>query len=412
MRAPLLDNATARRLLLAGSGLAAAPRRAQGPDELLELIREIGFVQVDSVLTVERAHHMILFARNQTYRREALRRLLEDDGRLFENWTHDASILPSGLSPYSRHHFRRTGGGISERWHGYGRTGFTGHIEAVKDRIAQEGPLMARDFGTPGKKASGGWWNWHEEKTALEFLWRTGGLAIAGRQGFQKIYDLPERVIPAADLDARVGEEDFVDWACKQALHRLHFATAAEIAGFWGLLSTGEAEAWCRRERGRQLIQVGVEPADGSSPRPAHMLASAWETAREVPAPPARLRVLSPFDPLIRDRARLARVFGFDYRIEIFVPKAKRQYGYYVFPLLESTRLVGRIDMTHDRKGSGALRVTGLWWEPGVRASRGRLAALAAELERIARFVGAGRVEMASLNPRGASPRDQRQALE
>ncbi len=388
-----LDNTAARRLLLAGNGLAAPPRAAQDADALHRAIDEIGFVQVDSVLTVERAHHMILHTRNQTYRRDNLRRLLEDEGRLFENWTHDASILPSRLFPYWRHRFRRIRARLSSGWEARGRGGFTTHLDAIRDRIAEEGALMARDFGTPGEKPRGGWWNWHDEKTALEYLWRTGGLAIAGRRNFQKLYDLPERVLPAADLDARVSETAFIDWACRTALERLHFGSPAQIAGFWDLLGTAEAEAWCEARRGGELLEVVVQAADGTSARPCWMLAAGFEAATSAgeapPAAPARLRVLSPFDPLIRDRTRLARVFGFDYRIEIFIPKAKRRYGYYVFPLLEGERLVGRIDMTHDRRGSGALRVDGLWWEPGLRKSRGRRLALDAELQRIARFVGA-----------------------
>ena len=390
--APLLDNASARRLLLAGSGLARPPRRALDDDALLALIEAMGFVQVDSIATVARAHHMILLARNQSYRATALAHLLEGNGALFENWTHDAAILPSRLYPYWRHHFRRERERLARRWRGYGRTGFEAHLEAVRERIARAGPLLARDFGTRGAKRTGGWWNWHDEKAALEFLWRTGGLAIAGRRNFQKLYDLPARVIPAAHLAARVDEGEFLEWACESALLRLRFASPAEIVGFWGLLRKPEVEAW--RGRQRHLVEVRVQPADDGTPRIAWMRADEFDRLAATPEPPARLRVLSPFDPLLRDRARLRRIFGFEYRIEVFVPRAKRQYGYYVFPLLEGTRLVGRIDMSHDRRGRGSLDVTGLWWEPGVRPGRGRRAALAAELERIRKFVGAGHVAM------------------
>jgi len=193
-------------------------------------------------------------------------------------------------------------------------------------------------------------------------------------------------VLPAHHYDPEVGSGDFVDWACRSALQRLGYATTGEIAAFWDLLSPQEVKDWAAAHR-EELLEVSVEPIDGGKPRVSLAFATFADDIRDLPEPPARLRVLSPFDPLIRDRNRTERLFGFFYRIEVFVPEPKREYGYYVFPLLEGDRFVGRIDMKADRK-RGTLDVKRLWWEKGVRASSGRLEKLEAELSRLARFSG------------------------
>lgn len=385
-----LDNETARRVFLSQQGLAAPPGRALSRARLHDLIHDLGFVQVDSVQTVERAHHQILFSRNQTYDRSDLAGLLENDRELFEHWTHDASIIPARLFPYWKHRFRRREPVIRERWLKWQGEGFDRAAEDVLARIRDNGPVLSREMKAEPTKSTG-WWDWHPSKTALEFLWHTGKLAIAGREGFQKIYDLTERVIPEPYHQQEVGETEFLDWAASSALERLGFATPGEIAAFYDIISPDEAKQWVLANRDR-LEDVLVEPVDGGKPRPSIALAGFGASLSDHPAPPQRVRVLSPFDPLIRDRNRCERLFGFRYRIEIFVPERKREYGYYVFPLLEGDRLIGRIDMKADRK-RGTLDVKRLWLEAGVKASVGRLGKLDAELNRLAKFTGVERVE-------------------
>ena len=385
----LLSNAEARRIFLARQGLSAPPGRLLGKEGLLQLIHDIGFVQVDSIATVERAHHQILFSRNQTYRREHLTDLLEKDGELFENWTHDASIIPSAFFRYWKHRFRREDESIIERWRKWREPGFESAFEETYQRIVSGGAVLSRELKADDHK-SGGWWNWHPNKTALEYLWRTGKVAIARRENFQKVYDLVERVLPPHHHEEHVEHDAFVDWACRSALERLGFATHGEIAAFWALISPDEAKAWVEANRD-ELRPVLVETTDGGKPRASHAFADFPANLGDIPEPPNRLRVLSPFDPLIRDRNRTERLFGYYYRIEVFVPEPKRQYGYYVFPLLEGDRLVGRIDMKADRK-AGTLDVKRLWWEPKVHASAGRLEKLEAELGRLAKFSGVDEV--------------------
>ncbi len=197
-----LSLAEARLVFLNRQGLAAAPNRALGKAGLLQLIDDLGFVQVDSIQWVERAHHQILFARNQTYRPEHLKTLLEEDGALFEHWTHDASIIPSHFFKYWKHRFRWEEETIVARWQRWRGENFHESFDETYARIREGGRVFSRELKAEGH-VSGGWWNWHPSKTALESLWRMGKLAIAGRENFQKIYDLTERVIPTATIRKR-----------------------------------------------------------------------------------------------------------------------------------------------------------------------------------------------------------------
>ena len=385
----------ARRLVLSLQGLADPPRRRLTTDGVVDLIERLGFLQVDSISTVARAHHMILFARNQTYRPELLRRAVEVEARLFEHWTHDvAAILPMRFYPYWKLRFERERHALERRfrrWHG---DAHQDELERVLGLVRAQGPIMARDLAHVRARPAGGWWDWHLGKTALEYLWRTGRLAIARRQGFQKVYDLAERVIPEAVRRHEPDHAALVDWASRAALARLGVATPGAIARFFGLVTIEEAKGWCERHLGRAVVPAVVASANGAAPRKLLARPDLGELLASLPEPSARLRVLSPFDPLLRDRARLERLFAFDYRIEVFVPAGRRAYGYYVFPLLERDRLVGRLDMRADR-AAGVLQVDALWMEPGRRLTPARARRLEAELERIRGFVGVDAVRFA-----------------
>ena len=189
---------------------------------------------------------------------------------------------------------------------------------------------------------------------------------------------------------APVPEEEVTDWACRSALRHLGFGTSGEIAAYWKAIPPEAAKGWCRDalERG-EIIEAEVEGADGER-RKSLAYPDILDTS--PPAPLPRLRILSPFDPTLRDRKRAEFLFGFFYRIEVFVPEPKRQHGYYVFPVLEGDRLVGRIDVKAFRD-AGALRVKAFWPEAGVKLTKGRQAKLEAELDRLAGFAGCERVE-------------------
>ncbi|MEQ9122462.1 MAG: crosslink repair DNA glycosylase YcaQ family protein, partial [Alphaproteobacteria bacterium] len=345
MTAARLGAEAARRLFLARHGLAGA----QSPDLLAEIER-LGFVQIDSIATVERAHHMILASRRKSYRPQHLKTLHERRREVFEHWTHDAAAIPTRFYPYWRLRFRRDEARLLDRWRRWRRDGFEARIDDMLAHVRDAGPVMARDVGGDEPRGGGGWWDWHPSKTALEFLWRTGALAVSGRQGFQKQFDLAERVIPADRLAERPSEAATIDWACSAALDRLGFAASGDIARFWELVTPAEAKDWAAERLGDSLVEIEVEGHDGKARR---MLArpDVLDAAAEAPKPTTAIRILSPFDPALRDRKRAAWLFGFDYRIEIFVPEAKRRYGYYVFPVLEGDRPIGRIDMKREGPG-------------------------------------------------------------
>jgi hypothetical protein len=361
-------------------------RRRLTDDALMDLIRQMGFVQVDSINMLERAHQMILSSRSTGYRPKQLQRLLEKQGALFENWTHDASIIPSDFFPYWMRRFENRRAALMDRytrWHG---PEFLNETESVIAHIEANGPILSRDLSSDQPKGPGAWWNWHPSKTALEYLWRTGALAVAKREGFQKVYDLTHRVIPQMHRETPAEHAALVEWSCRSALERLGFGTAGEIAGFWDHIAADEAKAWCEANLGQGVIHASVEQKQGR-PRLLYARPDLEAALQQVEPPPSGLRILNPFDPVLRDRKRLQGLFGFSYRIEVFVPAPQRIYGYYVFPILEGDRLIGRIDMKADR-AADALQVTALWPEPGVSLGKGRMKRLEGELDRQRRFGG------------------------
>ncbi|HAC57505.1 MAG TPA: hypothetical protein DCF73_04005 [Rhodobiaceae bacterium] len=384
-----IGNADARRLFLDHHALTGRPGARHDADDTLGLVRRLGFVQLDSVNAVERAHHMILFSRAPAYRRDHLAALHHDEAALFEHWTHDASLVPMEFYPQWRHRFRAEKARIEENPRWQERFGAEGEkvLRNVRKRLRREGALMARDFEDKGPKKSegGGWWGWGPSKTALEMLWRTGEVAIARREGFEKVYDLTERVIPEEHRRARPSRAATRDWACRAALDRLGFATPQEIAAFWHLVSIADARDWAAKAlKRKEIVSVSVEGADKTW-KQAYAPADIEARMAMAEEPLAGARFLSPFDPAIRDRKRTERLFGFDYRIEIFVPEKKRKYGYYVLPLLEGDRFTGRADLKAHR-ADGRLEVKGLWLEPGVKLTRARETDIRSALTNLGQF--------------------------
>ena len=378
MTKPLpISNQEARALILARSGLSGMPYE-RGATTLAALIGKLGYVQLDSIRMIERAHHHILFARRGAYRPRHLETLQGKTPALFEHWTHDASLIPLELYPYWTHRFAHARSRVAI-WRE--RFGDDRVLMTVRSHIEKSGAARARDFSHLGGR-TGPWWGWGPAKAALEYLWRTGELAVLRREGFEKVYDLSDRSIPARLREARPSRAETIDWACNAALDRLGAATQKMLSDFWGHVSIPEAAQWIAREKKKgRLVDVTLEAAAemrdfAAVARPdieAHLAA--------LPVPTSRLRVLSPFDPVLRDRARVQRIFGFDYRIEIFIPGHKRRFGYYVFPLLEQSRFVGRVDMKAER-AENRLAVKALWLEPGLTLSKARRRKLERELVR------------------------------
>ena len=388
-----LTNAQARNIFLERHALGTRPSGPGTGADLAGLVHQLGFVQLDSINTVARAHHMILHARRQSYRQGALDRVAFGQRQGFEHWTHDASMIAMEFFPHWRHKMTRSAAKLKGNFKNWRRDGFEQKFDAVLEQIAAHGPCCSADVGRDEKRGSGGWWDWHPSKTALEYLWRAGALSVCHRQGFRKYYDLTERVIPAEVLAQETTLEETVDWACHAALTRLGFGTSGEIAKFWELVTKEEARDWCAAGLANGSLQeIEIEAADGQIRK--SLAFPDIEARLATPPPPGMTRILSPFDPALRDRTRAQRLFGFHYRIEVFVPEAKRQYGYYVFPALEKDQLIGRIDMTCD-SASGLMHVRAFWPERGVKPGKHRLARLQTAIERTAKLSQSTRISFA-----------------
>jgi len=381
-----IRNRDARRLWLWTNGLAPVPT---GPVDVMGMIRALGFLQIDTIRNVTRAHNHILWSRNQNYREGMLWPRLA--GReLFEHFTHDASLIPMETLPVWQRQFRRLGEKVAR--HDWYRSGLAQEeIRSIRQRIEKEGALSTHAFGT--RAENGEMWARPPHKKALDQMWYAGDLATCHRENFVKFYDLGERVFPGTVREGP-GEDEQVDALCRMAVDKLSLGTTGDIQRFWYAMSAAEARDWVARAG---LVPVQIEGADGSW-RAAWGAPDIEERLAAAPAATSRLRILNPFDPAIRDRERLQRLFGFEYRNEMFVPKARRRWGYYVYPLLERDRFVGRIELKADR-AAGWMRVTGVWPEPGVAWRAARMEKLDAELGRFARMAGIGTVEWGVRRP-------------
>ena len=374
-----ITNRDARRLWLSAQGLAHTPT---GQIDLDKIIKDLGFVQLDTIQVVARAHHHIIWSRNQNYREPMLERHMAER-RIFEHFTHDASIIPMDFYAFWRRQFRRLEQKIRDRQWFSSMTNAKGR-EAIKTRIRNEGPLSTKAFDTKPKKPKE-MWSRPPHKLALDYMWFAGELSTSHRKNFAKFYDLTERVIPATQLKASKSEKAQLHWLCASAIDRLGFGTVGDIQRFWDAVDNAEAKEWVTTQS-NSLVNVEIEGADKVW-RPAFAPKDIVERLKSVPSPTTRLRILNPFDPVIRDRTRLWRLFGFEYVVEMFVPAAKRRWGYYVYPLLEGDRFVGRIELKADRK-AGELTVLNLWPESKVKWTTARAAKLQAELCRLGRFAG------------------------
>ena len=362
--------AAIRRLVVSTQGYAPRFRHAQ-PGEVEDAINRLSAVQLDSISTVDRAHRLTLTSRIGTYDESELQALVVS-GRIFEYWAHEACLLPVELWP----HFRRTmeGGG---HW-GFHDRALREHadlVEPVLERIRTEGPLASRDFG--GTRTSKEMWARTPAKAVLEALWDRGVLVVAGRESFQRRYDLAERVIPRAILDAPTPDED----------ETLRTLALLAVRARGALTEPAIREHW-RLKGGRvrlhhhvlALVDEGllreVHVDDGGQP----FYVDAEAELDGDPAPPV---LLCPFDNLLWDRPLAERLFGFRHVMEIYKREHEREYGYYVLPLLAGDRIVGRADLKAER-AAGLLHVRSFHPEPRVRGNvEAKLGRAATRLARV-----------------------------
>jgi uncharacterized protein YcaQ len=376
-----ISAAAARRIALAAQGFGEARPDVADWRRMNRTINRLGLLQIDSVSVSARAHYMPLFSRLGPYPREALERAAWGKPRkLFEYWAHEASLLPLETQPLLRWRMDRAaaGEGIYKGLAVFGREQAPA-VAAVLERIAAEGPLSSGDFEAP--RGAGGWWGWSDTKRALEFLFWSGRITTATRRSFARVYDLTERVIPPAILSLPTPSPAEAQRALLLASARaLGIATASDLRDYFRLSAAETPPLLADLVEAGALIPATVE----GWPQPAFLHPDA-RRPRKI----AAQALLSPFDPLVFERARAERLFGFRYRIEIYTPAEKRQHGYYVLPFLLGDRLVARVDLKADRK-AGTLFVLSAHAEPHAPAETAD--ALLAELRQMAGWLGLERV--------------------
>jgi len=359
------------------------PARA-GVTHVRATAARLGAIQVDSVNVLARAHYLPTFSRYGAYPMSALDDLVHGKRELFEYWGHAACFLPVELYPLLRWRME----GQLDAWSGLD-VKRKNYIEAVHREIAERGPLAAGEISIAGK-STGPWWGWSDGKQAIEFLFRQGRVAIAGRRNFERLYDLPDRVLPASVVGApAVEERDAKKELIVRAARAMGVGTAKDIAQYF------HVDAWWdrmsvngRRPPGNahvlfdELVEAGrLEPTRVEGwKRPAYVVPDA-----RIPKSVDARAIVSPFDPLMWERKWTKAVFDFDYQIEIYVPAPKRVYGYYVLPFLMGDRFAARVDLKADRKAS-TLIVHASYVEAG-RDAADVAEALAGELRSMAAWL-------------------------
>jgi uncharacterized protein len=380
-----LSAAQARAIALTAQGFAASrPARTDGK-QLRALVDRLGVVQIDSVNVLVRSHYLPAFSRLGAYDTTLFDRHAHKTPRaLFEYWGHEASLLPVALQPLFRWRMERA------REHAWGRMKRIANQQPdlVRDVLAlvgERGPISASEIDLGGKKSRKGWWEWSDAKTAIEWLFWSGQVTSARRRGFERLYDLPERVLPPKILaQPTPAEPDAHRLLVERAARALGIASESDLRDYYRLPLAGARTAVAELASAGTLEPVTVE----GWTKPAYL----HRDAKPAAIDPDRTALLSPFDSLVWFRDRTQRLFGMKYRIEIYVPASKRVHGYYVLPFLLGDRLVARVDLKADRQAS-ALRVQAAHLERGVAKAR-VASALAGELAQMAAWLGLERVEI------------------
>jgi uncharacterized protein YcaQ len=389
------------------------------PGRLVRLVEDTGGLQIDSINVLDRAHYLGVWSRFGPYDRARLDRLVYRRRVLFEYWAHAACLVPASMLPWWRramldYRLRHTG------WSHWLRRNQNA-LRLVRDSIQANGPMGSGDFESR-RRGGAGWWNWKPVQHALHYLWMSGGLTIHSRRHFHKRFDLVERALPAVLTAEPVSSEEFRRWHVERSLHAMGAATEQDLSGYLTYPRFGpgvrRAALASLRERG-DVVEIEVAGARRRGLALARDLPALARAARG-PALARGTTLLSPFDSLLWYRDRVSRLFGFDYRIEVYTPGPQRVHGYYTLPILHHGHLIGRVDAKAHR-AEGRLEVRGVHFEPwfargggapggGAAGERSALdldealAGLAETLGSLARFVAATRVTLGRVTPHRLRP--------
>jgi len=378
---------------------------------LCRFAEDVGGLQIDSINVLERAHYLAVWSRFGPYERANLDRFVYGERLLFEYWAHAACLVPTSALPGWRramldYRVRHTG------WSDWLRRN-PKTIGQVQAAVLANGPMAGADFeGRRPAGGAGGWWAWRPVHHALHYLWMTGVLTVHSRRHFQKRFDLFERAIPSVRDVEVVSSGAFARWHVERSLRAMGAATEADLAGY---LTFPRFAPHVRREALRAMIEAGDVTEIAVEGSPARWLAltsdlPALKRAARAATPPSGTTLLSPFDSLLWYRQRAARLFGFDFRIEVYTPAKKRVHGYYSLPILHDGQIIGRLD-AKARRAERRLEVRHVHFEPwfaqarssptdGVRIDRDRaLAGLGEALDSLATFVGAEDITVRRVTP-------------
>jgi uncharacterized protein len=353
-----ISPAVARRIALAAQGFAAKRPASVGTRQLNLGIQRLGLLQLDSVNVFERSHYQPLFARLGAYDKTLLDRLtFARRGPYLEYWAHEAAVIPVEDWPlfrfrmrFYRDYFERVG----DNW----MAANDETITWLRAELAEKGPLPASKIERDVEQRRGSWWEWDDVKRGLERMFRLGEVVSGGRTNFERTYALPEQVLSPEILARDVPEEEAKYQLMKRATIAHGIGTLNDFADYYRIKQTQAKDALQRLLDEGEVREVSV----GGWAKPAYLHRDA-----RVPRRIEAAALLSPFDPVVWERDRALRMFGFHYRIEIYTPAAKRIFGYYTLPVLIDDELVGRIDLKNDRQAK-VLRVQSAWREEGTRA--------------------------------------------
>lgn len=387
MSVPQLSLTAARHIHLAAQGLLKKPRRRARPADILTTIQRMSLLQIDTINIVARSPYLVLFSRlgdyPQAWLDEALRR-----GELMEYWAHEACFLPREDFSLVRHRMlapENMGWKYRAAW----MDEHADEIEQLIAHIHENGPVRSADFEHP-RKGSSGWWAWKPHKRHLEGLFTAGKVMVVERRNFQRVYDLTHRVMPHWDderdlLSQAVAEDRMLEKSARS----LGLFRPAWLADYYRLRQPALPALMARWQAEQKVVRVEVETL-GEAFVHADLLPE-LELAQAGRLHATHSAVLSPFDPVVWDRKRAEQLFNFTYRLECYTPAPKRQYGYFVLPLLHCGQLVGRMDAKMHRK-TGVLEIIALYLEPDVKPARRLESGLATAIEDFARWQGARQV--------------------
>lgn len=386
-----LSLSAARALMLAAQGLLHRPAHPASKPDVLAAIRDMGALQIDTISVVARSHELVLWSRLGAYDPAWLRELLAE-GALFEYWSHAACFLPIEDFPL----YRRLMMEGPARWGAW----MANHLETVERvlaRVREGGPVRSAEFErTVGRAA--GWWDWKPEKRALEQLYNTGVLMVSRRDAnFHRVYDLRERVLPDWDDSRTPSLAETRRALLLKAVRALGVTTARWVPDYFRLSARGVGALLEGLAAEGALLSAEIDGLPGPAyVHPDHLTTATAAAAGELT--PRLTTLLSPFDPLVWDRARAATLFGFEYRIETYTPLARRRYGYYSLPVLHRGALVGRLDPKAYRK-EGRFVVQALHLEHGVPLTDDLVTGLAGALSECASWHGTPEVIVLEASP-------------